>query len=176
MAYEDHIYTRVSHYSYELINNKLTLFPPPDNRITDKFFVKFTIERDAWEDDPDGIRKTGIDGINNINSIPFDNLPYQNINAIGKHWIRRYALSLCKEMLGQIRGKFGGTIPIPGDTVTLNASDLLSQAATEKTALIDELKKILDETTYLQLMKGDAEVLEATGKILEEAPSPIFVG
>ena len=176
MAYEDHIYTRISHYSYELINNKLTLFPPPDNRITDKFFVKFTIERDAWEDDADGIRKTGVDGINNINSIPFDNIPYKNINAIGKHWIRRYALALCKEMLGQIRGKFGGSIPIPGDNVTLNSSDLLSQAATEKTALIDELKKILDETTYLQLMKGDAELLEATGKILEEAPSPIFVG
>ena len=176
MAYEDHIYTRISHYSYELTNNKLTLYPPPDNRLTDRFFVKFTIERDAWEDDSDGIRKTGVEGINNINSIPFDNIPYANINAIGKHWIRRYALALCKEMLGQVRGKFGGSIPIPGDRVTLNSSDLLSQAATEKTALIDELKKILDETTYLQLMKGDAELLEATGKILEEAPSPIFVG
>ena len=176
MAYEDHIYTRTSHYSYELINNNLTLYPPPDGRITDRFFVKFTVERDAWDDDADGIRDTGVAGINNINSIPFDNLPYQNINAIGKHWIRRYALALCKEMLGQVRGKFGGSIPIPGDNVTLNSSDLLSQAATEKTALIDELKKILDETTYLQLMKTDAELLDATGKIMEEVPSPIFVG
>ncbi len=176
MAYEDHIYTRTSHYSYELINNNLTLYPPPDGRITDRFFVKFTIERDAWEDDADGIRDTGVGGINNINSLPFDNIAYKNINAIGKHWIRRYALALSKGMLGQIRGKFGGSIPIPGDNITLNSSDLLSQAATEKTALVDELKKILDETTYLQLMKGDAELLEATGKILEEAPSPIFVG
>ena len=176
MAYEDHIYTRISHYSYELINNKLTLFPPPDNRITDRFFVKFTIERDAWQDDPSGDRKTGVDGINNLNSIPFDNLPYKNINAIGKHWIRRYALSLCKEMLGQIRGKFGGAIPIPGDKVTLNSGDLLTQAAAEKTALVDELKKILDETTYLQLMKNDSELVDATGKIMEEVPSPIFVG
>ena len=176
MAYEDHIYTRISHYSYELVNNKLTLFPPPDNRITDRFFVKFTIERDAWQDDPSGDRKTGVDGINNLNSIPFDNLPYKNINAIGKHWIRRYALSLCKEMLGQIRGKFGGAIPIPGDKVTLNSNDLLSQASLEKTALVDELKKILDETTYLQLMKNDSELVDATGKIMEEVPSPIFVG
>lgn len=176
MAYEDHIYTRISHYSYELINNNLTLFPPPDNRITDKFFVKFTIQQDAWQDDADGIRDTGIDGINNINSIPFDNIPYKSINAIGKHWIRRYALALCKGMLGQVRGKFGGAIPIPGDRVTLNSSDLLSQATAEKAALIDELKKILDETTYLQLMKNDNELLDATGKILEETPSPIFVG
>jgi hypothetical protein len=79
-------------------------------------------------------------------------------------------------MLGQIRGKFGGSIPIPGDNITLNSSDLLSQAKDEKTTLVEELKKILEETTYLQLMKDDAELLEATGKILEETPSPIFVG
>ena len=79
-------------------------------------------------------------------------------------------------MLGQIRGKFGGSIPIPGDQVTLNSGDLLTQAAAEKTALIEELKKILEETTYLQLMKNDAELLDANGKILEETPSPIFVG
>ena len=100
----------------------------------------------------------------------------ENINSIGKQWIRRFALSLSKETLGQIRGKFGGAIPIPGDSVTLNSGDLLSQAAAEKTALITELKTILDETTYLQLMKNDAELLDATGKILEETPSPIFVG
>jgi len=79
-------------------------------------------------------------------------------------------------MLGQIRGKFGGAIPIPGDKVTLNSNDLLSQASLEKTALVDELKKILDETTYLQLMKNDSELVDATGKIMEEVPSPIFVG
>ena len=176
MAYEAHIYTRISHFSYELINNKLTLFPAPDNNAKEKYWVKFTIERDAWEDDPDGIRKTGVDGINNLNTLPFDNIPYTNINAIGKHWIRRYALAVCKEMLGQVRGKFGGSIPIPGDSVTLNSADLLTQAAAEKTALVDELKKILDETTYLQLMKNDAELLDATGKIMEEVPSPIYVG
>ena len=176
MAYEDHIYTRISHFSYEIVNNNLRLFPTPDNRFITRFWVKFMIERNAWEDDPSAIRKTGVDGINNINSLPFDNLPYSNINAIGKHWIRRYALSVCKEMLGQIRGKFGGAIPIPGDSITLNSADLLSQAKEEKTTLVEELKKLLDETTYLQLMKNDAELLDATGKILEEVPTPIYVG
>jgi len=174
MAYEDHIYTRTSHYSYELINNKLTLYPAPYSDNYNKFWVKFTVERDAWEDD--GTTKSGADGINNLNSLPFDNIPYSNINAIGKHWIRRYALALCKEMLGQIRGKFGGKIPLPGDNVTLNSSDLLSQADKEKTSLIEELKKILDETTYLQLMKNDAELVDAVEKISQKVPSPIFVG
>ena len=79
-------------------------------------------------------------------------------------------------MLGQIRGKFGGSLPIPGDNVTLNSADLLSQAKEEKAALTDELKTILDDTTYLQLMKNDAELMGETSKSLKLTPSPIFVG
>ena len=70
-----------------------------------------------------------------MNTLPFANIPYRNINSIGKQWIRRFALSLSKETLGQVRGKFGGNVPIPGDNVTLNASDLLSQAQAEQQAL-----------------------------------------
>jgi hypothetical protein len=40
---------------------------------------------------------------------------------MGQQWIRKYALALSKEMLGQIRGKFGNTVPIPGQSVNLNA-------------------------------------------------------
>ena len=172
MAYEDHIYTRVSHYSYEIINNRLTLYPAPDTG--ERFFVKFTVERNAWEED--GNTETGINGINNINSLPFDNIPYSNINAIGKHWIRKYALAICKGMLSQIRGKFNGSIPIPGDNVTLNSSDLLSQSTAEMTALKEELVTILNETTYLELAKKDAEIMEAADKVNQKVPSPIFVG
>ena len=176
MAFEDAIYTRNSHYSYEIKNNKLKLFPAPNPAIIKHFMVSFTIERDAWKEDPSNNRDIGTRGINNINSIPFDNLPYKNINAIGKHWIRRYSLALCKETLGQIRGKFGGAIPITGDTVNLNSADLLSQAKEEKTALIEELKKILEDTTYLQLMKNDAEKMDASETINKRVPLPIFVG
>ena len=79
-------------------------------------------------------------------------------------------------MLGQIRGKFGGAIPIPGDTVNLNSADLLSQAKEEKTALIEELKKILEDTTYLQLMKNDAEKMDASETVNKRVPLPSFVG
>jgi hypothetical protein len=93
----------------------------------------------------------GQDGINNMNTLPFENVPYENINSMGKQWIRRFALALSKETLGQIRGKFGGNVPIPGENVSLNASDLLSQAKAEQDALRDELKTILDELTYNKL-------------------------
>ena len=54
-AYEDHLWTRLSHYSYELYNNKLRLFPVPEGFITD-FWVQFTIDKDPWVEDGDRMR------------------------------------------------------------------------------------------------------------------------
>jgi hypothetical protein len=71
----------------------------------------------------DSTRKDGKDGINNYNTLPFANIPYANINSMGKQWIRNYALAITKGMLAQVRGKFGA-IPLPGDAVTLNAAEL----------------------------------------------------
>jgi len=173
MAYEDHIYTRLSHYSYEIHNNKLRVYPIPDG-FTQYIWVNFTIDTDPWTDDPD--RETGVSGINNMNTLPFENIPYKNINSIGKHWIRRYALALCKEMLGQIRGKFGNSIPIPGDNVNLNATELLGQAKDEQDSLKEELKTILDEMTYKALAQQDAEMLDAVDKVQSQIPMMIFQG
>jgi hypothetical protein len=172
-AYEDHIWTRLSHYSYEIKNNRLRIYPPPD-KFMSYMWVNFAIETDPWTEDSD--RKYGADGINNLNTLPFENIPYKNINAIGKHWIRRFALALSKETLGQIRGKFGGSIPIPGDTVSLNASDLLGQAKEEQDALKEELKTILDEMTYKALAQQDAEMIEAIDKVNSEIPLLIYQG
>ena len=173
MAYEDHLFTRLSHYSYELYNNNLRFFPIPHGFLP-YMNVQFTIDKQPWTEDAD--RKNGTDGINNLNTLPFDNIPYKNINAIGKHWIRRYALALCKEMLGQIRGKFGGSIPIPGDNVTLNSADLLGQAKDEQDALKEELKTILDEMTYNALAQQDAEKIEAIDKVNGGIPLMIYQG
>jgi hypothetical protein len=174
VAYEDHLYTRTSHYSYEVINNQLRLYPTPQNVSPDKFWFRFTVDsgNDIWEDDYD----SGQNGINNMNTLPFENIPYANINSIGKQWIRRFALALSKETLGQIRGKFGGTVPIPGDSVTLNASDLLSQAATEQKDLREELKTILAEMTYDKLIATDKEMTENAKELMQDVPMKIFVG
>jgi len=171
MAYEDHLFTRLSHYSFEIHNNHLRIHPAP---ATDVYmWVSFTIEKDGWSEDVD--RQAGLQGINNMNTLPFENVPYENINAIGKQWIRRYALALAKEMLGHVRGKFS-TIPIPGQSISLNASELMGQATGEQTSLKEELKKILDEMTYRALAEKDAAMMEATGKVLEEVPLLIYQG
>mgnify|MGYP001407887903 CR=1 FL=1 len=68
--------------------------------------------------------------------MPFENTPYQAINSIGKQWIRRFALALSKETLGNVRSKIG-SIPIPGDSVTLDGPALLSQSQTEQEKYYD---------------------------------------
>ncbi len=129
MAFDDSVYTRISHYSYEIRNNKLRFFPEPTKHSPEKIWVEFSIQSDPWEEDSD--RENGADGVNNMNTLPFANIPYENINSIGKQWIRSFALAISKEMLGQVRGKFQ-TVPIPGESVTLNHSALIDQGKTEQ--------------------------------------------
>jgi hypothetical protein len=111
-----------------------------------------------------------------MNNLPFQNIPYASINSIGKQWIRRFALALCKEMLGQIRGKMGNAVPLPGGNITLNAPSLLSEAAKEMGDLRTELKTVLDELTYEKLLTKDANMTKATADTLSKVPVPLFVG
>ena len=173
MAFEDHLYTRLSHYSYEIENNKLRIYPAPDGSHPSHMWVTFTLQKDGWQEDDD--RTTCINVINNMNTLPFDNVPFQNINAIGKQWIRRYALALSKETLAHIRGKFS-TIPIPGESVTLNASELMSQAKDEQNALKEELKTVLDEMTYKALAEQEAAMVTALDTVQQEGPLLIYHG
>ena len=174
IQYEDHLYTRTSHYSFEIIDNKLRLYPIPSAVSPEKFWVKFSVKTDALENDGD--EDEGLNGVNNMSNLPFENVPFNSINSIGKQWIRRFALALSKETLGQVRGKFGGAVPIPGDSVTLNAADLLSQAKEEQNALRDELKTILDEMTYEKLTEKDSAMTENMNKVQEKIPLAVFVG
>lgn len=171
--FEDAIYTRNSHFSYELRNNLLRLFPTPNNVTADKYWFEFTIPQDPYmQESPD----IGIKGVNNMNTLPFENIPYVNINSMGKQWIRRYALALSKETLGQVRSKFGNAIPIPGESVNLNGGDLLSQAKDEQNSLRDELIKLLDELTYTKLAEDDKNFVENAGALMKAIPLTIFVG
>ena len=52
-------------------------------------------------------------------------------------------------MLGSVRGKYQA-VPIPGSETTLDYSRLLSEAQTEKAALIEQLREDLEATTTLR--------------------------
>ena len=174
IQYEDHLYTRTSHYSYEINDNKLKLYPVPEQVSPEKFWFRFSIvDNNAYAT---GSYDSGVNGVNNMNTMPMENIAFDKINSIGQQWVRRFALALSKETLGQIRGKFGGNVPIPGDNVTLNASDLLSQAQSEQQSLREELNKQLDEMLYSRIAEVDKGMTDNMNSIVGNTPLKIFVG
>ena len=173
MNFEDMIYTRTSHFSYEILDNRLRIFPTPTFGDLTKMWFTFSVVDNAWTEDAN--MKDGVDGINNLNTIPFTNIPYKNINSVGKQWIRRFALALSKETLGQIRSKFA-TVPIPGESVTLNGPALISEAREEQSTLRDELKDVLDQLTYQALTAEDSEISDNVSNLSQKIPAGVFVG
>ena len=110
-----------------------------------------------------------------MNTLPIGNLPFNNINAIGKQWIRRFALALSKETLGQVRSKFG-SVPVPGQTINLNGTALIAEGKDEQEKLREELKATLAEMTYNKLAELDAGMADSVEKVLDRVPNYIFVG
>ena len=172
IQYENAIWTRLSHYSYELVNNKLRIYPVPSQVEPKTIHFRFFVDDDAWSEESD--QQIGMDGINNVNTLPFTNIPFENINSMGKQWIRDYAFAISLEMLGYVRSKFA-TIPIPGENVTLNGSALIERGSTEQNRLRDQLKEILDQLTYEALTERDANISQNAEKVQDSIPLPIWV-
>ncbi len=173
IAYEDAIYTRNSHYSYEIRNNNIRIHPMPTSAGLDKYWIEFTVEQDPWEEQSD--RRDGVQGVNNMNTLPLSNIPYKNINSIGKQWIRRFAVALSKEVLGQIRSKFG-QIPIPNSNVQLNGTALITEGKEEQSKLREELQKVLDEMTYEKMTELQSNMAEKSQGIIQTYPMFIYQG
>jgi len=144
---------RKSAYHFELNAGKhLKLFPIP----TSDYTLWFEYTMAASDDDLTmgvGSGDTGDSDIpsprntiTDMSNVPYKRPTYSFINEPGKQWIRKYTLALAKEMLGSVRGKYQ-SIPIPGDDTTLDYSRLLSEASSEKEALIAQLREDLDLTT-----------------------------
>ena len=161
---------RKSAYSFELINNNLKLFPIPNGANFRKVHFQY-----IKKDDRSNPLKGDIGRVSDFSNVPYQNVTYSQINVVGRQWIRRYALALAKEMLGYIRGKYSA-LPIPNADVTLNGSDLISAAQTEKEGLITELKDILDTMSrQSQLERKQAEA-DAMQQQMNKIPLKIYIG
>jgi hypothetical protein len=60
--------------------------------------------------------------------------------------------------------------------VSLNGSDLISQAREEQDKLREELKTTLSEMTYPKLAATDADMLDQTANMQKKVPLSVFVG
>tara|TARA_X000001036_G_scaffold426487_1_gene453947 strand:- start:471 stop:869 length:399 start_codon:yes stop_codon:yes gene_type:complete len=131
-----------------------------------------TSERDNTLISPAG---GSSDVISDYSNVPYDNMKYQFINDVGKQWIRKYGLALCKELLGTIRSKFG-SIPIPGAETTLDGETLRSEATTEKETLVAELRETLEQTSRKVLLEADSEESTRLQEKLNKVPLNIYIG
>jgi len=161
---------RKSAYSFELINDRLKIFPIPSTSITEK--IHFTYVKKSERSNP---LKGATGTISDFSNVPYENVIYSNINAVGKQWIRRYALALAKEMLGYIRGKYSA-LPIPNAEITLNGADLISAAQTEKEGLITELKEILDTMSRQAQLERKAAEATSMQEQFNKIPLKIYIG
>ena len=163
---------RKSAYSFSLVNNKVRIFPNP----TDSSTLYFDYINTSDRDNPLKTEYSGSMGVvSDYSNIPYDNMEYQFINDVGKQWIRKYGLALCKELLGLIRSKYG-TIPIPNADTTLDGETLRSEAAAEKEQLVTELREMLEGTSRKALLEADKDEAEFLQEKLNKIPYPIYIG
>ena len=162
---------RRANYSFEMHNNHLRIFPIPDGQ-PDTMYFEYILNSER-SSASFVVGKTST--ITNIYDVPYTNPNYDDINSVGRSWIFEYALALCKEMLGYVRGKYQ-TVPIPGDTVTLNQGDLITAATSEKERLIDRLRAYLDDTSREKLLERRATEGDFLEKELSKVPFPIYIG
>jgi len=172
---------RRSNYTFELVNNRLRVFPIPStggnytNSSTgqgaDCGNLRFEYILESERNNP---YQDGTNKITDVSNVPYVNPNYNEINSIGRQWIFEYTLAICKEMLGYIRGKYT-TVPIPDAEVTLNQQDLLSSATADKNALIERLRGYFDETSRTKLMENRALEGDYLEKELNKVPYTIYI-
>lgn len=164
---------RKSQYSF-LISNNVVRFTPI-----------FTTSKVIWFDYLVVDEKTGQAAllqsgsensvVSDFSNIPYHNIQYGNINGMGKLWIYRYTLALAKELLGIIRSKYD-RIPIPDAEIKLDGDILRQEGASEKDALIKEIRETLEQTGYHAQLKKQMENAEAMNNIFMRVPAQIYIG
>lgn len=160
---------RKSAYSFELINNKLRIFPIP----TFDHYLYFTYIKKSERNSI--FRDSRGNLITDTSKVPYNVPVYTRINSVYKKWINDFALAIVKETLGNVRSTYS-TIPIPGAEVTMNGPALIEQGKAEQQALLETLRMTLDETSrqkQLERKKLESDSLRDT---LGGFPNLIYIG
>lgn len=164
---------RRSGYGFQLTNNRLRVLPIPLNSF--KMWFHYTLDDENIIGTDAAMSAAGNHGkITNHSNVPYYNVQYKYINDIGKQWIRKYTLATAKEMLGYVRSKYSA-VPFGDTEVTLNGTDLLSAAESEKSQLIEELKETLD--SYSRQAQLERKVAESDSLMsqLQKVPLKFYV-
>jgi hypothetical protein len=165
---------RKSAFTFNIVDNKLTVFPRPTGTSianVPNIFIDYMVRQD-FVTNSTHVQSNVVADYSNIG---YDFLPYCNINDVGKQWIRKYTLALVKEMLGAIREKYS-TIPIPGSEISLDGAALRSEAQTEKDNLMTQLRETLDDLSRNKQSEQRANEAKQQQEMLQKVPLAIYIG
>lgn len=160
---------RKSAHTFNIVNNKLQIFPIPTSDY--KLWFEYYVDKEFRE----GATVVRENVMSDYSNIEYNFATYSQINDVGKQWIRKYTLALSKEMLGAIREKYN-TVPIPGSEVSLDGAALRAEAQTEKDNLITQLRENLEEVSRKTRMSNEAEMVDQQQKIIGKVPLAIYIG
>ena len=160
---------RKSAHTFNIVNNKIQIFPIPTSDYT--LWFEYMVKKEFRENST-----VVLDGVvSDYSNIGYNFAEYTKINDVGKQWIRKYTLALAKEMLGAIREKYN-TVPIPGSEVSLDGAALRAEAQTEKDTLIEQLRENLNEVSKKQRMENEAAMVDQQQQIIQKVPLNIYIG
>ena len=169
IEFNDHI--RKSAHSFNIVDNKLEIFPIPTVNTLSKVYFEY-MSRDEFEHDSQTIQ---ADSLSDYSDIPYDFIQYSFINDVGKQWIRKYTLALSKELLGAIREKYS-SVPIPDGEVNLDGAALRAEAQVEKDMLMTQLRENLEEMSRKNVFEKQAHESDHHQDMLRKVPLKIYVG
>jgi hypothetical protein len=158
---------RKAAFSFNLVNNQLKIFPIP-NRDKRLFFEYVKISEKY-----NPVKDTRTNIVTDIMNAPFRNPIYSKINTVGRTWIFKYTLALSREIEAHIRIQFAN-VNVQG-VGSLQGSELVADARTEKEQLVTELKEMLNETSrkgQLERKQLEASFMRDT---LQQIPLPIYI-
>ena len=163
---------RKSAYSFELINNKLRIFPiPKSTDAGDKVYFQYYIRSER----ADTTKSHTTNKVTDPSNIPYKFITYSEINAAGRQSIRKMTLALSKELLGIIRSKYA-SMPLPNGEVTMDGEGLKAEGREEKANLLEELKEFLDSVSLSERARLEQEQADANQAVLSKAPLGIYIG
>ena len=163
---------RKSAYSFELINNKLRIFPIPQSADEgNKIYFHYYIRSEKTANN----ETHSINKVSDPSNVPYKFITYSEINASGRQWIRRYCLALSKELLGIIRSKYA-SMPLPTGEVNLDGEGLKAEGREEKANLLEELKEFLESVSLSERARLEQEQAESQQQVLNKAPLGIYLG
>jgi hypothetical protein len=171
-AIETNDLVRKSAYSFELINNKLRIFPKPESGDDgEKIYFHYYKKSERTDVTQDYTSNKVSDPSN----IPYQFITYSEINSMGRNWIRKYTLALAKELLGIIRSKYA-SLPLPNGEVNMDGEALKSEGREEKANLLEELNTFLEAVSKKEQAITEQEVANAQQEVLNKAPLKIYIG